>query len=169
MRGDRGPAALLSAFIRNAWAEISVNGEGDWADSLGGVIWPMIEMVYGGRTAPAGVNRSEQRRRAVIAFIDRNICEPDISTRAIAEDVGVSMRYVQMIFAGMGTTPSSYIQRRRLDLAAERLRRLGTAASITNVAFDLGFNDLSSFCRAFRRRFGLAPRDYRAGARVAAP
>jgi AraC family transcriptional activator of tynA and feaB len=106
--------------------------------------------------------RRESRRRAVLDIVDAHLCEPEISTRAIAGAAGVSPRYVQMIFAGMGTTPSAYICRRRLDVAAERLRHLGKAASITGVAFDLGFNDLSSFCRAFRRRFGQAPRDYRA-------
>ena len=163
MRGESGAGAMLSAFVRNAWMQLSREDDPDWADSLCDVIWPMLHLVYGGGRVADG-SRRDERRRAVFAFIDANLTEPEISTRAIAEEAGVSVRYVQMIFADMGTTPSTYIRDRRLDVAAERLRRQGPAASITNVAFDLGFNDLSSFCRAFRRRFGVAPRDCRAGA-----
>ena len=79
--------------------------------------------------------------------------------------MGVSARYVQMMFAEMATTPSAYIQHQRLELAARRFAREGAVAMVTNVAFDVGFSDLSSFCRAFRRRFDVSPRDYRAGRR----
>jgi AraC-like DNA-binding protein len=60
----------------------------------------------------------------------------------------------------MGTTPSAYILERRLARAAERL---GAAheASITEIAFELGFNDSAYFARAFRQRFGVSPREWR--------
>ena len=37
--------------------------------------------------------------------------------------------------------------------------------TVTDVAYDVGFNDLSSFCRAFRPRFSAGPRDHRSGAK----
>src|SRR5690606_29496281 len=85
-----------------------------------------------------------------------------LDTRQIADRVGVSTRSIQLLFAEMGMTPSAYIQQRRLDRAASRLDKEGGEATITGIAFDVGFNDLSSFCRAFRRRFGMSPSDYRA-------
>jgi AraC-like DNA-binding protein len=62
----------------------------------------------------------------------------------------------------MASTPSAYIQRRRLERAASRLDKEGGDVTITGIAYDVGFNDLSSFCRAFRRRFDMSPSDYRA-------
>ncbi len=69
-----------------------------------------------------------------------------------------------MLFAAEGATPSAYIQERRLRMAAERLRR-PDAPCITEVAMAVGFNDLTHFGRAFRRRYGVTPRDYRDGIR----
>src|SRR5690606_11826996 len=123
-----------------------------WTDGLSDVIWPLLDMTFG-RPADPEESRREERRRAVFAAIDKDLCDPDLDTRRIAARIGVSPRYVQMLFAEMGTTPTAFIQSRRLELAARRLEREGMGATITEVAFDAGFNDLSSFCRAFRRKF----------------
>ncbi|WP_429933641.1 helix-turn-helix domain-containing protein [Agrobacterium vitis] len=45
-------------------------------------------------------------------------------------------------------------------VAPPRLRK-GTCLTISEAAFRWGFNDMSYFSRAFRRRFGVVPRDYR--------
>ncbi len=62
-----------------------------------------------------------------------------------------------------------FIMNRRLDLAAERLRRGGPFCTITHVALDVGFNDLSHFSRAFRKRFGRPPLRYMASFRGSEP
>ncbi len=85
---------------------------------------------------------------------------------AIAAALGVTPRYVQMLFAAEGTTPSACIQDQRLRMAAEQLRQ-PDAPCITEVAMAVGFNDLTHFGRAFRRRYGVTPRDYRDGLRAA--
>jgi AraC-like DNA-binding protein len=162
MRGDRGAGALLSNFVRNAWPQLEGDDLG-WADSLCDVIWPLVEMAYAGVCAAASPR--ERRQRELFRFIDAHLCEPELTARAIADELGVSTRYVQMLFAELGTTPSAYIQARRLDHAARELARQGATAAVTEVAFGSGFNDLSTFCRVFRRKFGVAPRDYRSGTR----
>jgi AraC family transcriptional regulator len=50
---------------------------------------------------------------------------------------------------------------RRLHLAAVRLRR--TAEPVSAIAFDCGFNDLSTFNRRFKRMIGETPAAFRAG------
>jgi AraC-like DNA-binding protein len=64
------------------------------------------------------------------------------------------------MFAAMGKTPSGYIVERRLQRAADRLNA-APATSITELAFELGFNDSAYFARCFRQKFGVAPRDWR--------
>jgi AraC family transcriptional activator of tynA and feaB len=165
MPGQTGPSALFSSFMRNAWAQLET-GTCDWADTLDEVIWPLLDMAYSSeRIVAADMSRRDERRRALFAAVTDNLCDPDLDSRLIARAMGVSPRYVQMLFAEMATTPSAFIQEQRLDLAAQRLERDGPKVAITDVAFDVGFNDLSSFCRAFRRRFDVSPRDYRAGMR----
>ncbi|HZV18369.1 MAG TPA: helix-turn-helix domain-containing protein [Sphingobium sp.] len=162
IRGDSGAGALFSRFLRAAWAQIET-GENDWGDAMSDVIWPLLDLAYSpisGSEPEAG--RRDQRRRAVLEFIEAHLCDAGLDTHQIASHVGVSARYVQLLFAEMGTTPSAYIQQCRLDHAASRLDKERDDATITGIAFDAGFNDLSSFCRAFRRRFGMSPSDYRA-------
>jgi AraC family transcriptional regulator len=60
-------------------------------------------------------------------------------------------------------TPHQYLIGARLRHAAHRLA--GGAESITSVALDVGFGDLSNFVRTFRRAAGVSPRRFRAAAR----
>src|SRR5438552_3959568 len=46
----------------------------------------------------------------------------------------------------------------RLDAAADRL--VDNSARIADIAFDVGFRDISHFCRAFRKRFDVTAGDY---------
>jgi AraC family transcriptional regulator len=59
-----------------------------------------------------------------------------------------------------GITPHQWLLRARLRDAARRL--VTSRASITTIALDVGFEDLSNFIRSFRAEFGLSPRQYRA-------
>ncbi len=59
-----------------------------------------------------------------------------------------------------GLTPHQYLLRTRLNRAAVRLRR--TRDAVSTVAYDAGFNDLSTFNRRFRRITGMSPGEFRA-------
>jgi AraC-like DNA-binding protein len=58
-----------------------------------------------------------------------------------------------------GVTPHQWILRARLRDAARRL--VASHEAITEIAFDVGFDDLSNFIRSFRAEFGVSPRRYR--------
>jgi len=163
--GRRGAGALFSNFLRSAWEELQNDGGGEWADCLGDAIWPLLDMAYAPMRPAQENNRRDERRRALFEAVEADLTDPELDVHRLARRMRVSARYVQMLFAEMGTTPRAFIQNRRLELAARRLEREGTDVTVTDVAYDVGFNDLSSFCRAFRRRFAMSPRNYRAGER----
>lgn len=163
--GRRGPGALFANFLRQAWSELERGEEGEWTQGLGDAIWPLLDMAYAEHRTCALVNRREERRRTLFEAVSRDLTDPDLDVHRLARRMSVSARYVQMLFAELGTTPRGYIQERRLELAARRLEREGHATTVTDVAYDVGFNDLSSFCRAFRRRFRTSPKNYRSGDR----
>lgn len=165
MSGKTGPGALFSNFLRQAWAELERDEEGEWVESLGEAIWPLLDMAYAHARPRSEANRRDQRRRALFDAVEAELTDPDLDVHRLARRMGVSARYVQMLFAEMGTTPRAFIQERRLELAARRLEREGGGLTVTDVAYDAGFNDLSSFCRAFRRRFDTSPTHYRGRAR----
>ncbi len=167
MKGDRGAGAMLSSFLTGLWAHVDEPGDDDWAETVSGVILDLIGLAY--RPLQAGhtvLSPRDQWLEKARAYIDDRICDPELGVSQIAQALGVSPRYVQMLFAAEGATPSAYILDRRLRMAAERLRR-AEDRGITEVAMAVGFNDLTHFGRVFRRRFGVAPRDYREGARGA--
>ncbi|MDY0066471.1 MAG: helix-turn-helix transcriptional regulator, partial [Steroidobacteraceae bacterium] len=64
-----------------------------------------------------------------------------------------------------GRTFSQYLLEHRLERCRSALERpRDSARSITEIAFECGFNDASHFSRAFRSRYGLSPREFRRAA-----
>ena len=59
---------------------------------------------------------------------------------------------------------AQFLLRFRLERAGERLAH--PDVMVKEVAYAVGFNDLSYFARAFRRQFGVCPRQFQAGARL---
>ena len=159
--GQNGPGAMLSGFLRTLWSQIDAAGDNGWTEGVSDVVMDLIALAYRpqrqNQPAPSCQTLWLQRARSLI---DERICDPDLGVLAIASALGVSTRYLQMLFAQAGGTPSAYILDRRLRLAAERLR-YADGCGVTEVAMAVGFNDLTHFGRAFRRRFGVTPRDYR--------
>ena len=105
------------------------------------------------------------RLRAIKADIAEKLTSQNLSVEAVAMRQGVSPRYIQMLFEQEGTTFSQYVIGQRLARAHRILTDLRFAdRSITSVAFDAGFGDLSYFNRAFRRCYGGTPSEIRADA-----
>ena len=81
----------------------------------------------------------------------------------LARIAGLSRYHFLRTFKAMtGVTPHQWLLRARLRDAAERLAT--TREPITEIALEVGFEDLSNFIRTFRAEFGLSPRAYRATA-----
>src|SRR5580658_773694 len=96
----------------------------------------------------------------VLAFAAANLDEA-VSLTALAEQAGLSPFHLHRIFsAAAGETPKQYTLRLRLARAALLLLR--GKQSVLNVALACGFQSHETFCRAFRRRFGINPGAYRA-------
>lgn len=106
-----------------------------------------------------------------LALIDRHAGDPGFGPGLLAGMMGVSDRVLQRHFrAALQATPGRVLIELRLDRARARLASDSTQAAIARIAFDCGFNDLSYFYRAFRRRYGQTPGDaQRAVAPGAAP
>jgi AraC-like DNA-binding protein len=97
--------------------------------------------------------------------ITEKLASPNLSVEEVAKRHGVSSRYVQMLFEQEGTTFSQFVIRQRLIRAHRMLTDPRfTDRSITSVAFDAGFGDLSYFNRAFRKCYGGTPSEIRADA-----
>jgi AraC-like DNA-binding protein len=103
---------------------------------------------------------------AIKADIASHLGEHGLAVNAVAARQGVSPRYLQMLFEAEGTTFSRFVLGRRLACAHRLLTDPPCAAwSITAIALEAGFGDMSTFNHAFRRAYGASPSDVRASAR----
>lgn len=128
------------------------------------MIWDLVDAVLqGGTGSRFGAGGADHLRHQARTYVEARLAEPGLDSAGIAGALGVSARYLQMVFAQVGTTPSRFLLARRLEAAAARLRQLYRPCSITAVALECGFNDISYFSRSFRRRFGVSPSRYRLG------
>lgn len=102
------------------------------------------------------------RLRAIKNYVLRNLDDPQMTVSAIAIRQGVTARYIHMLFEAEKLTFSTFVLAQRLLLAHRMLSDPRCdALTVTNVAFSVGFGDLSYFDRAFRRRFGRTPSEQR--------
>lgn len=105
------------------------------------------------------------RLQAVKTDIRNGLSDPGLSPATIAARHGVTPRYVHKLFERDGTSFSEFVLARRLERALEMLRDPHFAGhTISTIAFDCGFSDLSYFNRTFRRAYGATPSDIRAEA-----
>jgi AraC-like DNA-binding protein len=106
---------------------------------------------------------SAARLRTIKADIAANLDDCELNVNSVAARHGVTPRYVQKLFAREGATFSEFVLGRRL-VAAYRLLSdpRFVHRSISSIAFDLGFSDLSYFNRTFRRRHEATPSEVRA-------
>ncbi len=102
------------------------------------------------------------RLAAIRADVRDNLADTDLDIAAVARRTGLSPRQVQRLFRAQGQTFSDYLRAQRLERAQHMLTRARYAhLSVSAVAYEAGFGDLSHFNHAFRRRFGATPTEVR--------
>ena len=145
-------------------AELVVLGELATAESDVGLeeIGLLMAARARGELAPAPVTPAD-RRRAVDAalWIDEHAAEP-IGLDDVAAEAGLSpFHFLRMFARAIGVTPHQYLVRARLRHAARMLAARDADTTVTQIASDSGFADLSNFVRTFKRAAGVSPTAFR--------
>ncbi|HZF32913.1 MAG TPA: AraC family transcriptional regulator [Candidatus Angelobacter sp.] len=156
---------LPELMVLGELAQAAAEGSTDIGLDEAGLLFAarFVEIVCGRKRGPSAM-RPRDRRRAVEAalWIDAHAHEP-IDLESAAAEVGLSAFHFLRLFADvLGVTPHQYLVRSRLRRAARLLAE--DERSITDVAFDVGFGDLSNFVRTFHRAAGVSPRSFRRAA-----
>lgn len=168
LSGASPASRVFNDFLLSLWRQVESNPtDPEWTAGISRVFYDLAALAIrdARQTGGAGEHEARLRERA-LAVIDGALGDPGLRSASIADELGTSVRTVQNLFAGMGTTPSAAILERRLRRAAERLIA-DPQATITEVAFAHGFNDGAYFTRCFRQKFGVSPREWRLGVRPA--
>ncbi len=162
--GAAGVGAMAVSYIRSFAAHA---GEltGESFDAMASHCADLIALSLLEPSEHRRIDRGRQATlRRVKRFIESRLGDPRLDPAMAAQTLGLSSRYLNSLFEAEGLSLMRYVWARRLencrrDLCAD------ACAPIGELAYRWGFNDLSHFSRAFRRRFGQSAREMRAGSK----
>ena len=162
--GSRALAGRMRAGIRRMLYEQTDTRPGGRALIVG----LTLQLVAALARAPAAPNPPEpdhpgtSHRHAVERFrteLTHRFYEP-VRIDRVADELGVSRRSFTRLFREIaGCSYAEYVERVRVEYACRLLRE--TSRGIAPVAFECGYEDLSSFYRAFKRQVGKPPGQWR--------
>ncbi len=156
---------LPELMVLGELAQSAAAGRNDLGlDEAGMLFAARFAEIATGRKRKPPEARARDRRRAVEAalWMDAH-SHAAIDLESAAHEAGLSPFHFLRLFATvLGVTPHQYLVRSRLRRGARLLA--DGAPSITDVAFDSGFGDLSNFVRTFHRAAGVSPRTFRRAA-----
>jgi transcriptional regulator GlxA family with amidase domain len=92
--------------------------------------------------------------------VRKHLADPELRVEELARRHHVSVRRAYSLFERIGTTPGAYLREQRL-LAAQAMLTDPRGLAISSIAAAVGFRDLSTFERAFRRQYGTTPAGWR--------
>jgi AraC-like DNA-binding protein len=157
---------LPELMVLGELAQAAADGSSDIGlDEIGQVLASRFVEVTSGKPRKAGPDSARDRRRAVetALWIDAH-SHRSIDLEDAADQAGISPFHFLRLFSDtLGVTPHQYLLRSRLRHAARRLA--DDDSPITDIAYDVGFGDLSNFVRTFHRAAGASPLRFRQASR----
>jgi AraC-like DNA-binding protein len=157
---------LPELMVLGELAQAAADGKSDVGlEEVGQIFASRFVDLVSGRSPKTALATSLDRRRAVetALWIDAH-SEREIDLEAAASQAGISPFHFLRLFSGvLGVTPHQYLVRSRLRHAARLLA--DEERSITDIAYDVGFGDLSNFVRTFHRAAGVPPLKFRQASR----
>lgn len=107
-------------------------------------------------------SRTDMHARAILRQIEIHLSDSTLNTQKVARNSGISVRHLASILKSKGTTFSSIVWSKRLQVAEHWLSTSdATDVTIDEISRRAGFKSSAHFSRMFRRTFNASPRDYR--------
>ncbi len=139
--------------------------QGPRVDEIGVAFATKVVDVIAGLQRSAVRPGAADRRRAIESalWIEAHSAQ-EVDLGSLAQRANLSVYHFLRVFSSViGVTPHQYLLRCRLRHAAHLLA--DEERSITDIALEVGYADLSNFVRSFRRAAGVSPRAYRSASR----
>ena len=109
-------------------------------------------------SVPGGDGPEEVLLDMMRMHVREHLADPQLRVEELARRHHVSVSYAYTLFERIGTTPGAYLREQRLQAAQAMLSdRRHDWLRISDIASAVGFLDLRTFERAFRRRYGMTP------------
>ena len=153
-------ASSLEPLFRMIVTEYSVGGSysGSFlSNAVKALIYAILKLAT--EKERADEEKSTPLVRSVIEYVGENLDKP-LTNTDIAEKFHFNASYINRIFKKhTGATLHDYIIEKRINSAAEKLRSEGL--SVSEIARLTGFSGVVHFSKAFRKRMGMSPSEYR--------
>jgi AraC-like DNA-binding protein len=160
---------LMVDFLRGV-AEVFSDGHPPNPEALATEIVSFVALTLGAEDRGAVIDVRNGRyhlRRRIFEFIETNLGDQDLSPRKIAASSRISLSYLYSLFNDYDTTVGQFVQTKRLQRAYEMLvADPAGRRTVSEVAYEVGFKNVSHFSRSFSRHFQVAPRDVRRTSRL---
>lgn len=164
--GQRGAGHLMIGMIRTLAADIATLAPASAhavAESVTQILIAGLSALPAARQAPVS-HLTAYHREQIKACVRARLRDPTLSVATLAAQLRLSLSTLHRAWSGEACSLSEWIWAQRLDAAQHDLCDPNQSArSVSEIAYSWGFNDAAHFSRAFRRRFGCAAREMRAG------
>ncbi|HWT75369.1 MAG TPA: helix-turn-helix domain-containing protein [Mobilitalea sp.] len=149
----------VSGIISSMVHEYDKKTDG-WKTMLNAHFMMLVVLLSRTYSLPASNDKSDVINIAKsVSYMENNYTE-DIAIEKLAAQSNISTRHFTRIFhATYQTTPGNYLLLLRMEHACRLLKN--TSYSISEIAFQSGFNDSNYFSRQFRQHFNISPKVYR--------
>lgn len=112
-------------------------------------------------SAVTATSMDETFLKKAISIVEENLVNPGFGVELFVTNVGVSRTQLhRKLKALTGQSAGDFIRAIRLKRAAQLLEK--NSDTVTQIAYQVGFNDQSYFTKSFRRQFGVSPSAYAA-------
>lgn len=162
-----GPAlSLLDSYLRSL-AFLEEPPSSELASAIGVHLLDLVAATLGPTAEAADIVMERgvkaARLQAILAEVARRFSDPNFDLDNVAGALGMSRRYVQKLLEGTGKSFTEHVAGCRLERAFAMLTDPDHLhVAIIEIAFAVGFGDVSHFNRMFHRRFGDTPSGIRA-------
>jgi len=174
------PVGFADVFSRSLEATartLEILADVEWASVAQNLVELLSTLAQRLSAPTPDTNNNNTATQAAISHricqtIERRLDDGELSPARVAQAEGISERYLQKLFEGVGDNFTHYVRERRLQRAwADLSNPTEVHRSISEIAYRYGFGDSAHFSRTFRHRFGLPPREFRQqeAGRMAAP
>lgn len=159
INGSAGIGYLASNLLRSALREapkVSATDANRITNSLLDLLGLSLACSFA--SEPSHARGSQSTLRRIQNYVEEHLEDEDLSLETIATALSLSARYVNKLFEREGVSTARWIRMRRLERCRADLENPEKRKhSVSEIAFDHGFGNISSFNRAFKARFNVPP------------